>query len=95
MDKTPFSDKCRLLATLWFLYRDQEVDNNWRGFFSYADVGLPLAYMVDEGLAIITDEGEGMVTDTWEVLCKMMDIDPTAQYDTIQNMFDAMEDDDE
>lgn len=95
MDKTPFSDKCGVLSTLWFFYRDEETDANWKNFFEYADIGLPLAYMIDEGLATITDEGEKMVTDTWEVLCKMMNIDPTAQYNTLKDMFDSMEDDDE
>lgn len=92
MDKTPFSDKCRLLAALWFFYRDNDKNDNWQAFFDYADVGLPLAYVLNEGIAVANDESEKMITDTWEVLCQMLNIDPTAEYNTITDMFGAAED---
>ena len=94
MDKTPFSSKCELLSALWFFYRDDEdAPDGWQEFFRWADVGLPLAYVVSENLANITDEGTEIIKETWEYLCEMISVDPTAQYNTIQDMFDAAGDD--
>lgn len=42
-----FADKCGLLGELWINYKD---DNEFGDFVQYNDLGLPLAYMVAEGL---------------------------------------------
>jgi len=42
-----FADKCGILGELWINYKD---DNEFGDFVSYNDLGLPLAYMVAEGL---------------------------------------------
>ena len=42
-----FADKCGILGELWINYKD---DNEFGDFVSYNDLGLPLAYMVAEGI---------------------------------------------
>lgn len=94
MDNTPFSKKCELLAAIWFFYRDDEnASDGWKDFFRWADIGLPLSYVVNEGLANIASEGIEIITDTWENLCEMLDIDPTAEYKTVEQIFIAAGDD--
>lgn len=93
MDKTPFSNRCGLLSALWFFYsKEEEMSVVWKDFFDYADIGLPLAYMVDSGIATAQPEGEKIINETWEALCALLDIDPTADYNTLQEMFEESED---
>ncbi len=91
MSKTTFSDKCRILGDFWFEYReDAAKDENWKQFIEYADMGLPLAALVDRGYAnALTDIGEGIIDETWNVFCEMCAVDPEEQYITLSDIFDA------
>lgn len=91
MSKTTFSDKCRILGDFWLDYReDASKDENWQKFFEYADMGLPLAFLVDRGYAnSLTDIGEEVVDETWKVFCEMAAVDPDEAYITIADIFDA------
>ena len=95
MDNMLFSKRVQILAALWFFYRDRE-DNpqGWQDFFAWADVGLPLAYCVSEGLATITDDGMETITETWEAACKLLAIDPypAEMYNTLEDMLNASPD---
>ena len=81
--KTPFSTKCEILGTLWTFYKDTE-QNNWKDFFGWADIGLPLAYAVWQGLATAKPEGKPLIEETWKVFCEMIDIDPEARYENLK-----------
>jgi len=96
MDSTLFSKRVSILAALWFFYRDKD-DNpqEWQDFFAWADLGMPLSYLVSENLATLTDEGMELITETWEAACGILAINPypVDMYDTLQDMFDASEGD--
>ena len=90
MSKTTSSDKCRILGDFWLDYReDIKADENWMQFFAYADMGLPLAFLVDRGYAVITDEGTEIIDETWNVFCDMAAVDSEAAYITLSDVFDA------
>ena len=91
MSKTTFSDKCRILGDFWLDYReDADKDENWKQFLEYADMGLPLAFLVDRGYAnALTDIGEAIVDETWNVFCEMCVVDPDGAYITLSDIFDA------
>lgn len=88
MSKTAFSDKCTILGTLWTFYKDTD-DDVWQQFFSWADVGLPLAYMSWQGLASVKPEGKQYIEDVWVEFCKTIAIDPSAKYSILKDTFDA------
>lgn len=44
---TEFQFKCVILADVWLNYRD---DPEWEDFINYNDLGLPLAYMIANGI---------------------------------------------
>jgi hypothetical protein len=91
MSKTTFSDKCRILGDFWLDYReDASKDENWAKFFEYADMGLPLAFLIDRGYADnATDIGTEVIDETWNVFCEMCDVDADAAYITVADVFDA------
>jgi hypothetical protein len=57
-------------------------------FFSYNDLGIPLAISVNAGLCNLTDEGIKTIEETFVELCKEMEIDPTKEYNDYDEMLD-------
>lgn len=49
----------------------------------WADIGLPLAYSVWQGLATANPEGKPLIEETWKVFCEMINIDPEARYEIL------------
>jgi len=67
-----YADKTGLLGQLWIDYRD---DENFSLFMEYNDIGLPLSYVVAEGLVpALTDLGENYVDETIVMLFKLLEI---------------------
>jgi hypothetical protein len=51
MAETSFENKVGILSYLWMNYRDHE---DWKDFIEYNDLGLPLAYMLDNQVVELT-----------------------------------------
>jgi len=67
-----YADKTGLLGQLWIDYRD---DENFSLFMEYNDIGLPLSYVVAEGLVPeLTKLGEDYVDETIVMLFKLLEI---------------------
>jgi hypothetical protein len=66
------ADKTGLLGQLWIDYRE---DENFSVFMEYNDIGLPLSYVVAEGLVpALTPLGEDYVNETLEMFFKLLEI---------------------
>lgn len=90
MSKTLFSSKCQVLGELWLYYREDAANNeNWREFFQWADIGLPMAYMAWQGVVTIKAEGEEYVNNAYDVFCEMISIDPSVEYPSLGHAFGA------
>ena len=51
-------------------------DGNFlREFIDFHDLGLPLAYLANEGLCEITDDGERYINETWELFLVALKIE--------------------
>lgn len=88
MSKTTFSNKCEILGSLWMWYKD--TDNEiWQEFFTWADLGLPIAYCVWQDLATPKPEAKTIVEETWATFCDMVDIDPAGKYANLKDAFGA------
>ena len=65
-------------------------------FFSYNDLGIPLAIAVNAKLCELNDEGIEIINETFIELCKTMNIDPTKEYNDYDEMLDeSIENNDE
>ena len=92
MSKTPFSNKCLILGSLWLNYREDAATNEtWKAFFDYNDVALPMAYCLAENLVKLNKEedGESFIEETWTIFCEYIDIDPEGEYENIADAFGA------
>lgn len=66
------ADKAGLLGQLWIDYRDNE---DFSVFMEYNDIGLPLSYVVAEGLVPgLTNLGEDYINETLEMFLKLLEI---------------------
>ena len=90
MSKTAFSTKCEILGFLWENYREESKSNEtWDTFFRWADIGLPLSYIVSEKLGTITKDGKEYVEKTWEEFCSIVAIDSESSYKDLNECFQA------
>lgn len=98
MSKTPFSNKCDILGMLWVNYREDAKKNEaWNDFFSYNDIGLPLAYVLAENIAVPSpiqegkdiSDAEDIIEETWNIFCEYIDIDPEEFYGDLMDTWNA------
>jgi hypothetical protein len=68
---TPLQTRTEILAELWTKHRD---DANFSDFFEYADVALPLSYILREEIVEMTDRAARLINETFEVLLAGLDI---------------------
>ena len=64
---TDFKSICEILGEIHNANTDQGL---WEEFCQFNDIGVPLAYLVAEGLATPTDAGLEMIMGTWDLLMK-------------------------
>ena len=68
---TSFSNKCAILSELWMNHRK---DPGFQDFIEYNDLGLPLAYVVAEGLATPNDLAEKFIEETYDIFIESLGI---------------------
>lgn len=67
-----FADKTGVLAQCWIDFRD---DENFKEFIKYNDLGLPMAYMMAQGLINeLTPLGEEYITESFKMLIDILDV---------------------
>jgi hypothetical protein len=69
---TTFENKTTILADLWLNYR---YDKEFTDFVEYNDLGLPLAYAINEGIVDTTDLATNFINETFDLLLAGLNID--------------------
>jgi hypothetical protein len=85
-NQTKLEDKCSILADLWLSLREDEA---WAEFIEFSDIGLPLAYMIDNDiipLSTITDTAEGFIHETFELLLRAVDIEKDTGFEMLEDI---------
>lgn len=83
-DNTPYSTKCSILSELWMSYR---LDSDFADFVEYNDIGLPLAYVISEGIVQSTDLSKRFVEETFDLLLAGLDKEDTG-FETLEDILD-------
>lgn len=65
MSQTTDNDKIAILAELWINYRN---DQNFEDFIAYNDLGLPLAYLLNEDVVAQTPQALMFINETFDLL---------------------------
>jgi len=71
---TDFSNVCNILGELFANYKD---DNDFKDFIDFNDLGLPLAYLTKENLAVPSDDGARYIVESWEIFLKGLSLEDT------------------
>jgi len=67
-----FADKAGILGQLWIEFR---ADEDFTDFIEYNDLGLPMSYMVAEGLIKeCSPTGESLIEETFVMFCELLEI---------------------
>jgi hypothetical protein len=70
--ETPFDIKCDILSELWMDYR---LDEQFKDFVDYNDLGLPLAFAVSEKIVSPNEAAIGMINETFVILLATLEIE--------------------
>jgi len=84
-EQTSFENKCSILADLWIEYRQEDT---FKDFVDYNDLGLPLSFMLSEGLVTSTDRANHMVEETFDLLLATLDLED-AGYDSLDDLLSS------
>lgn len=82
-NKTPFSNKCQILADLWMEYRD---DEEFADFIEYNDLGLPLAYAISANIVESSLSAQGFIDEAWNLFLAGLGIEEDEGYDSLEDV---------
>lgn len=83
---TNFSSKCSILGQIW---EDHREDKEFVDFVEYNDIGLPLAYLNSEGLAMPTSDGMRYIEETFDLFLSSLNVEDTGFNDLNEVMIAA------
>ena len=83
MSTTTQESKADILSELWLGYKN---DQNFEDFFSYNDLGLPLAYAISNGIVKATDTANKFIDETFNLLLASLEIEDEG-YDGLDDIF--------
>lgn len=84
---TTFDNKASILADLWLNYRQ---DEEFTDFVEYNDIGLPLAYVVSNGIVETTELATRFIEETFDLLIAGLEIEDTDEgYEILEDLFEA------
>lgn len=86
-DKTPFKNRVAILAQLWVDFR---ADPNFEDFFEYNDLGLPLAYALDNDIVVANERTHAFIDETFELLLAGLEVDDTG-FEELTDVLDKAE----
>ena len=92
-----FNQKCEMLAELWSSYKS---DIKFADFFEYNDLGLPLAFMIQEKIVKKTPAAEVYINQTFESLHEALGLGPVDEnwdydYANLEDMIACAEDEED
>ena len=77
-----------ILADLWMNYR---LDDEFKDFFEYNDLGLPLSYAIANNIVEKTATAETMVNETFELLLSALEEPDDMGFDSLDDLLGFQE----
>jgi hypothetical protein len=87
MKQTEFANKVTILAELYSTYKQ---DPDFKDFIEYNDLGLPLAFLAEDGLAEITETGIQYIEETWLLFLAALVIEDS-QFESLKGLLEFVE----
>ena len=89
---TPYDIKYAILSDLWTGYKEED---DFADFVAYNDLGLPLAFMIEQKIVEITPIAQVYIEETFELLCESLGLDSDDEFESIEEMLELQADSEE
>jgi hypothetical protein len=89
---TPYNTKYAILSQLWTDYKS---DKQFKDFFEYNDIGLPLAFMLDQKIVESTPIAQVYVEETFALFCEALTLDDEEEWDDLDMMLSVLDEEDD
>lgn len=87
---TSFESMCAILGELWMDYKS---DKFFKDFIDYNDIGLPIAFLVDNELAEPTELAKRYVYETWDIFLAALEITNDLGWNSLEDIFNFLDKD--
>ncbi len=90
-------NKCRILSDLWIYLSDEEKEEDFIEDYDlyelirYADLSLPLAYLIHHELAIANEESVRLIDEVYAILVEFLDLDANEEFETLRQIANELE----
>lgn len=81
---TTFSNMCSILGELWMDYKS---DKYFKDFIDYNDIGLPIAFLVDNELVEPSKLAIQYVHETWNIFLAALEIKEDLGWESLEDIF--------
>lgn len=82
-NETTFDNKCEILSQLWIEYK---LDEEFRDFIEYNDIGLPLAFLLSSGIVEVSPKAEMFVNETFALLLAALGKESDEGYESFEDL---------
>ncbi len=90
-------NKCRILSDLWVHHKDEEKEEDFveeydlHELIRYADLSLPLAYLINAELVTPKEESLKLINEAYDILVEFLDLDAKEDFETFQQIVNELE----
>ena len=81
---TNFESMCSILSELWMDYKS---DKYFKDFIEYNDIGLPIAFLIDNELVEPTQLAKQYVHETWDIFLAALEIAEDIGWESLEDLF--------
>jgi hypothetical protein len=85
---TSFEAMCYILGELWMDYKS---DKYFKDFIEYNDIGLPIAFLVDNELVEPTQLAKQYVYETWDIFLAALEITEDLGWESLEDIFNFVD----
>lgn len=86
---TDFETRCFIISEVW---QTQRNNIQWKDFFDYNDIGLPLGFILDEKIVEPSEISIRYIDETFELLVETLGLSDDTGFDNFQEMLDEAKD---
>jgi hypothetical protein len=84
---TPFGNRVAILADLWMGHR---FDEDFQDFVEYNDLGLPLAYALDNKIIDESPMCISFINETWDLFIEGLGLEDTG-FDSLNDVLESQD----
>ena len=86
---TSFEAICSILGDLWMDYKS---DKYFKDFIEYNDIGLPIAFLIDNELVDPSKLAKQYVYETWDIFLAALEIKEDLGWESLEEVFNFVDD---